>query len=281
MTHPAPRATRPDLERFLATSQGELGITDLGGIHIDPQELSELVVDHGQPAELRRAQLCPCIRPESQQARGNCGTCRGLGWFHPVGDKYREPVIALILSQQLQRDFRQAGHILTGTVQVTFPLGIVPGEADILLPEVEEHVISETLWRLDRPIRDRLVRARQTTSDQAAPKTAPFRERLIYPDVISVESIWYWDDETQSPVETFPGHDYLDEFHDGEVRWHPGRGPDPGKAYTVRYRAPAAYMLEPGEPIFRSEHGAAFPYKVVGQRLDRWTQKHLDVDRTR
>ena len=281
MTHSAPRGIRSDAERFLTSKDGQLSLTDLGGLHIDPQELSELIVDHGQGCELRRAQLCPCIRPETGQPRGNCPSCRGLRFLHPTGDTYREGMVALILSQQLQREFRNAGVLVTGTVRVLFPLGVLPGEGDLLLPDQEEHVVHERLIRDDRPVRDSIVRSRETSASQAAPKTVPFRERLLYPDLTMVESVWYWDDGEGRSFEATEGHDYKPGFPDGVVRWHPGRGPKAGEAYSVRYRAPAAYMLEPAQPMFRSEHNSVFPYSVTAQRLDQWSEARLDYDRSR
>jgi hypothetical protein len=60
-----------------------------------------------------------------------------------------------------------------------------------------------------------------------------------------------------------------------EIRWRDGRGPAPGKAYAVRYRAPAAYMVRPAEPILRVEYEAGLPYRCEAQRLDRWGEGDL------
>jgi hypothetical protein len=54
-----------------------------------------------------------------------------------------------------------------------------------------------------------------------------------------------------------------------EWRWVEGRGPAPGKGWTVRYRAPAAYMVDGAAPFFRQENNEDVPYRVTASRLDR------------
>ncbi len=277
MAHdPHRRQLRPQDERFL---RSDYGITDLGGIHIESQELSELIEDHGTGAELRRAQVCPCIRPETLGPRGSCPSCKGLRWLHP--ESARESVIALMQGQQLQRLALAGGELVTGTVKFSFPLGIIPGEGDMILPEGEVHVVHETLWRNDQPVRPSRMRSRVTTSDNQPLRLPPRRERLLYPDVLTVETVWYWDDDAGAEgeaVQATQGHDFGPP-RAGVIPWFPGRGPAGGKAYTVRYTAPAAYMLLPAEPAYRNEAGDSYPYSAIGNRLDRWGSP--DFERTK
>ena len=148
----------------------------------------------------------------------------------------------------------------------------------MILPEGEVHAIHETLWRNDQPVRPSRMRARVRASDEQPVNQRPRRERLLYPDVLEVESVWYWDAESERAVQAVQGHDYAPP-REGIIPWFEGRGPDAGQAYTVRYLAPAAYMLMPAEPVYRNEAGEEYPYMAIGQRLDRWGSP--DYDRTR
>lgn len=244
----------------------DTGMADFGGVHFDADEFSDLVVDHGVGAELRRSQVCPCVREETLGARASCPLCAGLRWIHP--ESGREPVTVLLGSQQLQRAALQGGTLLTGTVQVTFPVGIVPGEGDLLLPDGEVHVVHETLWRAAQPVAAARMRSRVTASDQVPQQPSQRRERLLYPDVTEIEAVWFWDDEGSQPLQAFENADWL--HQGGRIVWLGDRGPAAGQAYTVRYHAPAAYLLFPGEPVYRQEAGTTMPYKAIANRLDRW-----------
>tara|TARA_R110002110_G_scaffold30588_1_gene108188 strand:- start:9 stop:557 length:549 start_codon:yes stop_codon:yes gene_type:complete len=170
-------------------------------------------------------------------------------------------------SQAIQRAQLAGGEILTGTAQVTFPLGIHPAHGDMVLPDGEVHVVHETLWRANNPVDGRRVKSRITSTDEVPSRPKARRERILYPKVAALEAVWYWGGERA--VEATEGHDFRYDG-DGEVRWFDGRGPGQGEAFTVRYLAPAAYMLNPGEPAYRHEGDREFPYKAIAQRLDRW-----------
>lgn len=256
----------------------DVGIGGLGGLHFDPFEMNDLVEKHGIGAELRQAVLCPCIRPETGHARASCPDCRGLRWLHP--EALRQSVIVLLSSRNLQRQALAAGHMLTGTAQVTFPIGIVPGEGDLLLPEGEEHVVSEILYRAQLDASPSRVRALTTASDEQPPNLTPRRERLLYPDIVRVEHVVYWTDSAPAGRATPATRDHDWRLGaDGAIEWVAGRGPAPGAGYSVRYVAPAAYMLFPAEPKFRSENGQTMLYSVLAQRLDRWGAPAIDTRR--
>ena len=116
-----------------------------------------------------------------------------------------------------------------------------------------------------------MVRDRQTAPDQLAPLVHPTTERLLYPDVIKVETLYWLDEHGQLKLGQ-AGRDYT---RSGQViTFRPDHGPAPGRAFSVRYQAPAAYVVSPGEPVFRTGE-VGFPYRCDAQRLDRWGSPDL------
>lgn len=240
-------------------------ITDFPHVHIDPMELSDLIETHGVGCELRRAVWCPCSRVETRQARTGCPFCKGLRFTYPK--KMRDDIVALVQSRNPKRALVPAGELVTGIAVVTFPIGIVPGLGDMLLPAGEFHVVHEVLWRAYNPIDNQAIRARERTPDVAAPKIDPGPEALLYPKVECIEHL-HWIDRQANKLCEASAADY--ELKGNVIEWRDGRGPKPGEGYSVRYRAQAAYILNPGEPVTRSESGQGMPYRVEAQRLDRW-----------
>jgi hypothetical protein len=244
----------------------DVSINDFAHLHLDPHELSDLIETHGTGAELRRAVWCPCVRVETRAPRTGCPHCKGLRFTYP--DKLRDDVVCLVQSRNPKRALVPAGELVTGIAVVTFPLGIVPGLGDMLLPEGEFHVVHESLWRAYQPIDNQTIRDRlRRTRDTEAPKIDPGPEILLYPKIACVEHLHWIDRETAKLCEGSAA-DY--ELQGATVVWREGRGPAAGDAYSIRYRAQAAYILNPGEPVTRAESGQGMPYRVEAQRLDKW-----------
>ena len=175
----------------------------------------------------------------------------------------------LITGRSLRRSMMAAGSQVAGTCQMTFLPGIIPSPGDQVWPDDEEHVVNEVLRRQLAQIDPAVVRERATHPAHLAPIVPPVTERLLYPDVTCIESV-HWLVDERGPKEHLgiarEGRDYT--RRDNILTWREGSGPAPGKAFTVRYRAPAVYEVGPdAEPAARTNE-PGFPYRVDAYRLD-------------
>jgi hypothetical protein len=240
---------------------------DFPGFHIDPMEINDLIEAHGIGAELRVALTNPNQRIETHVARTN-GYGRGLPFVYPLA--MRKPIVCVIQNRGPKRELVMAGDVTTGQAWALFPIGIHPADGDLILPDGEEHIVQETITRLENQIDDTKLRGR-LYSDRVKPppKSKPRPERLLYPDPCCIDAL-VWTNATDTGLcYGREGFDYTINAN-GEILWVEGHGPAAGLQYTVKYRAPAAYVCSPAAPIFRSEGGRAMPYRCQVQRLDRW-----------
>lgn len=262
-----PRSRRPGI--FERSSIG-----DFPPLHMNPQEFSDLVILHGSSGELRPGVLCPCMRVETKRPSAGCDVCRGTGWIYPK-DR-RCPMVFLDHSRSVRRQHNGPGYLSDGTIAVTFPCGVVPAKGDLLLPDGEIHVVHEIFHRDVNQVNNRLLEeSHRKVRDDALQRSRvpdwvrrpfqPTRNRLLYPEHHEIEALyWIRDDDL---VEARRGIEYrLDP--DGTITWiHDG--PARGQGFTVRYRAPAAYIIHPEAPSFRHESDLAMPWSARGQALDR------------
>lgn len=247
-------------------------IGDFPGFHINPMEINDLIETHGIGAELRVALVNPNQRIETHVARTN-GYGKGLPWVYPA--KMRQSVVVVIQNRGPKKELVMAGEITTGQAWALFPSGIHPADGDLLLPDGEEHVVQETLTRLENQIDDSKLRGRAFSDKvRPPPKSKPRPEKLLYPDPCCIDVVAWTNETDDGPCYGTDGLDYK-LGGDGEIVWRAGRGPAAGKQYTVKYRAPAAYICSPAAPIFRSEGGRGMPYRCQINRLDRWGRPDL------
>lgn len=250
-----------------------MSLTDLApAFHLSMREFEELLLTHGSAAEYRRAIACPCVRLDSRQPSIGCETCRGSGLFYP--EEFREDVIVLDTSRSATMKWAAAGAIADGKVTLTFPCGTIPARGDLILPVDEVHVVTETLFTEEtRRVEDAMLRPERSAPGQRKRAQRPRSERLIYPNEVCVEAVFYYDADRKvrrahTPVDFTLGPR-------NEFRWTEGHGPPAGHAWTVRYRAPAAYMIDGSAPLFRQENNADVPYRVTASRLDRIDEDDL------
>lgn len=257
---------KPTSELFPGITIGDLAPP----LHLSQREFNELLITHGSGAEYRRAIACPCVHIDSRQPATGCPACNGVGLFYP--ERFREPIIVLDTSRSSTAKWTSAGMIADGTITLTFPCGIIPGRGDLILPADEVHVVTETLYRnATMRVTDGLLRPERSAPGQRKRPLRPRNERLIYPGDVCIEAVYYVAADRQV-VEATPTLDFTLGPRN-EWRWNDGRGPADGSGWTVRYRAPAAYMVGGSGPLFRQENNADVPYRVTASRLDR-----IDVD---
>lgn len=253
------------------TIRGALATTATGVLVLRASAYDARIEAHGEPVQYWRGQPCPCRRIESSLPRANCPVCRGLGTFWPVSQRIE--TCALLHSRSANRRTTPAGEIVDGSTTVLLPTCIVPGAGDLVAPSVERHVVSEVLVRSEGLQLDAgAVAASIATwgsSDQLMPQPGPAIEALRYRREVEIEFLsWLVNDAVAIGRE---GVDYV--IEDGLVNWQKGRGPRPGQAYTVRYRARACYILFSPQPVARVADGAAMPFKATAQRMDSWSPR--------
>lgn len=241
------------------------------GVHLDPLEFDVLLAEHGTSGEFRRAVMCPCTRLDTGTARVDCPHCRGRRYVYP--EHLREPMI--VLDAQRTATFRRTavGELPSGTVHLTFPSHAIPAMGDLWLPDGEEHVVVE---RFVRDGTRRVTNAALSPQRGYVPDHVPVessgepRARLLYGAPCCLEAVTWELPTTGGLAFGTRGMDF-DVDPDGTWTWAPGRGPAPGATWTVRYRAPAAYMVALDAAQHRTEGDAAMPRLVQAQRLDKVT----------
>lgn len=249
-----------------------VNVAQMAGLHLSAAELDLAIVTHGSSGELRRHVHCPCLRIDTRSAAIDCEHCRGTGRLYPPA--MRQPLIVLDLQRNATLKLVAAGRVPSGTVQLTFPSGVVPGDGDMWLPDEEVHVVEEVLYREGSSrVTDAILRDRRISPDQVKPALGARRERLLYPTPCCVEHVAYVDDEGKL-IQANGAEYHVD--GEGYWTWRVG-GPSPGRAWSVRYRAPAAYLVHTSAPVYRVEADEPMPHRVIAQRLDRLSHQDLDT----
>lgn len=260
------------MSRATAPPTGPTGnLLELTEMHLNPSEYDELILQHGNAAEWRRAVRCPCIRIDTRTPEARCAHCKGLGQLYP--DHLREHITVLDTQRAATLKLTAAGKMAAGTVQLTLPSGFVPAMGDMLLPDGEEHVVVEQLWREGAlRLEPGAMRDYRISADHTPVPSKIRQERLLYPRPCCVENVAYLTEDRRI-VHANPSEYHIDA--DGGWTWLGDAGPPPGWSWTVRYRAEAVYVVWTSAPVYRSESNASFPYRVVAQRLDKVSHEDL------
>lgn len=248
-----------------------------GGIEVDPALIDLMIERDGTCGEYRRATLCPCVQPDTRTPRGDCPTCRGVGWLYPQTG--RCPMKALAGSRETTARLMAAGHLLSGDLVATFPTRLgLPGMRDLWLPNGETHRVREShryRFREYRPeAQSEIEQDLGFVRTLPLPPTVPreqLNEQLRYPEVQLVERVSWFDSPDAAPADRtlvvgVPGIDY--DIVDGTVRFK-ARSPEPGATYVVEYVAPACYVVANALPVFRHVTGHQQPYRTAMNRMDR------------
>lgn len=233
-------------------------------LHLSAAEYDLEIAVHGTSGELRRGMPCPCARIDTRAPAIDCTACRGFGVTYP--EALREPMIWLDSQRSATFKRSAAGELRQGTIQVTFPSRVIPTARDMIRPDGERHVVEELLWvQGSNRVTDASLRPRPSV-DQVPAARGLRKERLLYaPCECEIEHVIYRRDGEL--VAARPSHYQVDA--DGRWTWHAGFGPQPGEAWSVRYLAPAAYVITDTMPAFRSEADEPMPHRATAVRFDR------------
>lgn len=238
--------------------------------HFDPLAFDREIVAHGTYGQIHHAQVCPCARVETSAPRAGCPSCKGIGWLYP--ETMRCQTWMMLAGRDGRRTSTAAGAIGDGRVIATAHSSAKPGRGDVWYPCGEEHVVHQQLRRASQQVNQADLRAallgqRRTNNDTVQ---APRIERVLYPNA-RVESCFYELDEGGA-TEAVLDVDFR--IVDQAITWI-GRQPSPGVGYTLRYTAPAAYMIADVRPQARMEAGQNMPWRVELERLDKMQANDL------
>ena len=215
--------------------------------HFDPVAFDGLLESHGAPTLWRRARVCPCLDPDTGNARIVCPFCvdfPGVLWDSGSAIKI------LAAGRQRHDQHEDFGLRLQGFTSFSFPSTVTPGHLDRLEILSGRMVVTQRLVRGDVDIAKRS------------------RERLRIAPVFAVEFCEAI--VADALVAYVAGTDFaVDDA--GAVTWATDAGPDDGVAYTVRYLTRPTYLC--WSPQSRDEDGTKQPYRVTVQRLDLYTGK--------
>lgn len=236
--------------------------------HLNPAEFDAEIISHGTRGKLRHGVICPCQRIETGAPRINCPSCRGVGWLYPDGDGDTCETYMLSSGRTVNAKLRAAGMLKEGQEQSMALSKAQIMRGDLWQPcgEVQgvQQQIRHDLQQVDtNRLRDTIRRQSHTDTVKIP---AVRVEKLLYPDVTSIEVVYY---ENAEGVATRAREGVDFQLVGREIQWTPGAGPPPGKGYTCRYWAPTSYLVEDMLPSWTEEGGQKIPWKVTLRRLDR------------
>jgi hypothetical protein len=234
--------------------------------HLNPREFDAQIISSGTRGTLRHGLICPCQRIETSAPRINCPSCRGVGWLYPEGEACETYMRAG--SRQAHAKLRAAGILKEGQEQAMALSGAQVMRGDLWQPCGEVQGVQQVIRHDQQQVNTNLLRdtIRRQSHTDTVKIPGPRVEKLLYPDVTSVEWVYY---ENADGVATraIEGVDF--QLVGREIRWAEGAGPPPGKAYTCRYWAPTSYLVEDMLPAWTEEGGQKLPWRVTLRRLDR------------
>ena len=249
--------------------RGILDTTNVAAIgtpmHLSAAEYDLEISTHGASGELRRGIPCPCARIDTRAPAVDCKACKGLGIAYPV--ELRESMVWLDSQRAAAFKRAAAGEMRAGTIQITLPSGVIPTTGDMIRPDSERHVVEELLWvQGSSRVTDASLRPRVSADQVPQARGVRKRERMLYaPSECEIEHVAYHHEGQL--VSARPNHYQVDE--DGRWTWHAGLGPQPGEAWSVRYLAPAAYVITDTMPAYRAEADEPMPHRATAIRFDR------------
>lgn len=241
-----------------------------GAIDLDAAGFSEAIVRDGNSGEIWRGLPCPCVRPDSRIPRLDCSICKGVGYAYPLS--MREPTMYLDTSRSGSNKVGQAGLVVSGSITLSIAPCRPLTSGDLIRPDDEVHVVTERMWHGNAPTNTPhdLMRAMRIDRQVPLAQRAGRPPRLLYPAVGEdcIDAVVYIRDDELVEASA---SDYR-VLEGGYFAWLGDAGPPPGLSWSVRYQAPATYMVQGTMPMYRQQGGGQLPWRVVAQRYDRVSQ---------
>lgn len=205
-------------------------------MQLDPLAFNSHLAGMGQDVTWRRSHACPCVNPNSGQAKAMCPHCAGKGRIWEAGVDARTGVAGgEVVKRWMQSGIADMGDIIVSIPSNSRLYGIGP---------------------LDRV----LFRNRTEPFSQNIVKGVQERIRFF---VVSVEKVLYLNGAGELVDAPLP-----EVKTDGTLDWNGAELPD-GVTFSVTGRRKAEYYCFPESFFDRPHHaGAPLPRRVVLRRFD-------------
>lgn len=230
---------------------------------IDLEEIKAFIDQGSVAIRYWKAMTCPCATPATGQPNIVCALCRGLGWAygsHELDDDYGR---ALVHNRRSHKVGDDGGYITQGYASITFRIGIIPGDGDLVQVCVDREIVNDEYHVVGALLQD------GTTA-----------ETLRFRDVFCVERVMIFEPLTRRVIVPPPGSWHFDAAERRVVFLEPGMK---GARYSVRYQARPEYVCQgqTAKPLMRAGHDdqlpepyrsktdIVYPYNVQAVRLDR------------
>lgn len=243
-------------------------------LQLDEDELNDVIETHGQCCVVRPMLPCPCRRGEMATPDIRCTSCNGTGRLYPVA--LEEPAMVLLLSRTPRGEAKPVASVDMADAQATFTLPTQPGDGDMVLPDGEVHVVTQQIRRTVTEVTHELLEEEPEAGlpGLAVIPPTPAKELLIYSGA-EIGAVYWYDRPNKRAVAAHEGeYDLVGR----EFRWRDGFGPPPGVHYSIRYRAPAAYIVKLDPALYRQDGGARVPFRCAVMRLDKYAVRDSRTD---
>jgi hypothetical protein len=211
-------------------------------MQLNPDEFNSFLAEMGQSVTWRRAFACPCVNPESGQARPACPHCYSKGRIWPGAPV---PCTTGVAGRGAHKQWLQ-----TGLADVSDVVVSIPSDSPLY-----------GVGPFDR------VRFDNRTEPFSLNITKGVNEKIRF-FVVSLEKVLYEQEDGTLIDAPLPLVN-----DDGTLDWSGVELPD-GVTFSVTGRRRAEYIAMTETPFDRPHHhGAALPRKVVLRRFDQYLAK--------
>lgn len=230
---------------------------------IDLEEIKAFIDQGSVAIRYWKAMQCPCMTPASGQPNLACNQCRGLGFVYDAPECDPDYQRALVHNRASSKGNKEGGVTQQGHASITFKIGIIPGDGDLVQVCVDREVVNDEYHIVGSQIQD-----------------GSTNETLRFRDVYCVEKVKVFQPLTREVFPVPPDQWTFDPAQRRVVFSDPGMR---GARYSVRYQARPEYIClgQTAKPLMRAGHDdqlpepyrtrtdIVFPYNVQAIRLDR------------
>lgn len=230
---------------------------------VDLEEIKAFIDQGSVAIRYWKAMQCPCMTPSTGQPNMACNQCRGLGFVYDAHECDEDYGRALVHARQSSKENKAGGVIQQGTCSITFKIGIIPADGDLVQVCVDREVVNDEYHVVGSQLQD-----------------GSTGETLRFRDVFCVEKVKIFEPVTRKVFTADPATWAFDREQRRVVFLDPAMK---GARYSVRYQARPEYVClgQTAKPLMRAGHDdqlpepyrtrtdIVFPYNVQAVRLDR------------